>query len=51
MNPTLLLLQIRFRQHMLGSADASALLSGSAERRALGLSIYAHAYRQRLVDA
>ena len=51
MNPTLLQLQIRFQQHMLGSADASALLTGSTERRALGLSIYAHAYRQRLVDA
>lgn len=47
----LLPLQARFQQHMLGAADASALLSGSTERRALGLAIYANAYRQRLVDA
>lgn len=50
-NGTLLAVQSRFQQHMLGQADASALLSGSAERRTLGLAIYAHAYRQRLVDA
>ena len=47
----LLELQAGFQQHMLGAADASALLSGTPERRALGLAIYAHAYRQRLVDA
>lgn len=43
--------QLSFQQHMLGHGDATALLAGSAERRALGLAIYANAYRQRLVDA
>ena len=50
MNATLLPLQTTFQQHMLGAADATALLAGSAERRALGLAIYGNAYRQRLVD-
>ena len=49
MNAGLLPLQTTFQQHMLGAADASALLAGAAERRALGLAIYANAYRQRLV--
>ena len=43
--------QLGFQQHMLGHGDATPLLAGSAERRALGLAIYANAYRQRLVDA
>ncbi len=47
----LLRLQSVFQQHMLGAADATPLLAGSAERRALGLGIYANAYRQRLVEA
>ncbi len=51
MNVTLLPLQARFQQHMLGTADATPLLAGSAARRALGLAIYANAYRQRLVEA
>jgi Putative DNA-binding domain len=50
MNVSLLRVQTTFQQHMLGAADATPLLAGSAERRALGLGIYAHAYRQRLVD-
>ena len=48
---TLLPLQARFQQHMLGAADATDLIAGSAERRALGLAIYANAYRRRLVEA
>ena len=48
---TTLAIQTTFQQHMLGAADASALLVGSAERRELGLAIYANAYRRRLVDA
>lgn len=51
MNTALLPLQAVFQQHMLGAADATPLLAGSAARRALGLGIYAHAYRQRLVEA
>ena len=51
MNAGLLPLQATFQQHMLGAADASHLLAGPAERRALGLAIYANAYRQRLVEA
>ena len=50
MNTPLLPLQATFQQHMLGVADATSLLAGSAERRELGLAIYANAYRQRLVD-
>ena len=51
MSTALLSVQARFQQHMLGTADAATLLAGPIERRALGLAIYAHAYRQRLVDA
>ncbi|MEQ1685740.1 MAG: DNA-binding domain-containing protein [Burkholderiaceae bacterium] len=51
MNAGLLSVQARFQQHMLGMADATPLLAGPDERRALGLAIYAHAYRQRLVEA
>jgi hypothetical protein len=51
MNAALLPLQTTFQQHMLGAADATPLLAGPVERRALGLAIYAHAYRQRLVEA
>lgn len=51
MNTGLLSMQRTFQQHMLGAADASSLLAGAAERRALGLAIYANAYRQRLVEA
>lgn len=51
MNTALLPLQTAFQQHMLGGADATPLLAGSAERRTLGLAIYANAYRQRLVEA
>jgi hypothetical protein len=47
----LLQTQDRFQQHMLGAADVSPLLNGSAECRALGLAIYANAYRSRLVEA
>ena len=47
----LLPLQARFQQHVRGAADATDLIAGSAERRALGLAIYANAYRQRLVEA
>ncbi|MEO8059869.1 MAG: DNA-binding domain-containing protein [Burkholderiales bacterium] len=50
MSTALLPLQVTFQQHMLGAADATPLLAGSAARRALGLAIYANAYRQRLVD-
>lgn len=48
---SLLATQLGFQRHLLGSGDATALLAGSAERRALGLAIYANAYRQRLVGA
>lgn len=51
MSTELLPLQATFQQHMLGAADATSLLAGTAERRALGLAIYANAYRQRLVEA
>jgi hypothetical protein len=51
MRPALNALQHGFQQHMLGAADATELLRGSAERRALGLAIYANAYRRRLVEA
>ena len=44
-------LQTSFQQHVLGHADATALLVGEHERRQLGLAIYANAYRRRLVDA
>jgi len=47
----LLPLQARFQQHLLGEADASELIAGSPARRALGLAIYADAYRRRLVEA
>ena len=50
MTTALLPLQATFQQHMLGAADATPLLAGSAARCALGLAIYANAYRQRLVD-
>ncbi len=43
--------QHRFQQHLLGLGDATALLAGSAARRALGLAIYTNAYRQRLLGA
>lgn len=51
MNTGLLDMQSRFQQHLLGAADAAPLLAGSAERRALGLAIYANAYRRRLLEA
>jgi hypothetical protein len=51
MTPPLLSMQGTFQQHMLGTADARHLLAGTDARRALGLGIYAHAYRRRLVDA
>ncbi len=47
----LLPLLARFQQHMLGAADATDLIAGTPARRALGLAIYANAYRQRLVEA
>ncbi len=50
MNTSLLALQASFQQHMLGASDATPQLAGRADRRALGLAIYAHAYRRRLVD-
>jgi hypothetical protein len=51
MNARLLAVQTNFQLHMLGTADATSLVAGSAERRALGLAIYANAYRQRLIEA
>ena len=50
MTTALLPLQAMFQQHMLGAADATPLLAGTAARRSLGLAIYANAYRRRLVD-
>ena len=50
MSTELFPLQATFQQHMQGAADASPMLAGTAERRALGLAIYANAYRQRLVE-
>ena len=47
----LLATQLGFQQHLLGAGDASALLAGRTERRALWLAIYANAYRQRLIGA
>ena len=47
----LLPLQALFQQHMLGCADATPLISGSPQRRELGLAIYRNAYGQRLVEA
>jgi hypothetical protein len=51
MNTPLHTIQSLFQQDMLGGGDADALLSGTAERRRLGLDVYRHAYRQRLVEA
>ena len=51
MDTALLPLQVRFQRHMLGEADATDLIAGSAERRELGLAIYANAYRRRLAEA
>jgi hypothetical protein len=51
MNTPLHTIQSLFQQDMLGGGDADALLCGTAERRRLGLDVYRHAYRQRLVEA
>ena len=50
MSLSVLSLQVQFQQHMLGTADATGLITGSAARQGLGLGIYAHAYRARLLD-
>lgn len=51
MSGTLRSVQSLFQQHMLGRADAQGLLAGSPHHRVLGLSIYANAYRSRLLEA
>lgn len=50
MSPSLLSVQSQFQQHVLGAGDATPLIAGAAARQQLGLRIYAHAYRQRLLD-
>lgn len=50
MSLSVLSMQLQFQQHMLGEADTTALITGSAARQSLGLGIYAHAYRARLLD-
>ncbi|MDO9314324.1 MAG: DNA-binding domain-containing protein [Burkholderiaceae bacterium] len=50
MSLSLLSVQLQFQQHMLGVGDALPLIAGDPERQQLGLRIYAHAYRQRLLD-
>lgn len=42
--------QATFQRHVLDGVDACELLSGTPQRRELGLAIYANAYRRRLVD-
>lgn len=50
MSLSVLSMQLQFQQHMLGEADATVLITGTAARQSLGLGIYAHAYRARLLD-
>lgn len=50
MSRSVLSLQQQFQQHVLGDGDATALVTGTAARRSLGLGIYANAYRVRLLD-
>ncbi len=51
MSAALLELQARVQQHMMGAADAAALVEGDAAHAAHRLGIYANAYRLRLGDA
>lgn len=51
MSAALLGMQALFQSHMLGTADASRLVEAGTPCREMGLAIYAHAYRRRLVDA
>ncbi len=50
MSLSVLSMQLQFQQYMLGEADATVLITGTAARQSLGLGIYAHAYRARLLD-
>ncbi len=50
MSLSVLSLQLQFQQHVLGDGDATALVTGTAARRSLGLGIYANAYRVRLLE-
>ena len=50
MSLSVLSMQLQFQQHMLGNADATPLITGTAARQTLGMDIYAHAYRARLLD-
>ena len=50
MSRSVLSLQLQFQQHVLGDGDATALVTGTAARRTLGMGIYANAYRVRLLD-
>lgn len=50
MSLSVLSMQLQFQQHMLGDDDATALITGTAARQSLGMGIYAHAYRARLLD-
>lgn len=51
MSAALLGLQSLVQQHVIGTADAAALIDGDAAHAAQRLGIYAQAYRLRLVDA
>lgn len=51
MSAALLGLQSLVQQHVIGSADATALIDGDAAHAGQRLGIYARAYRLRLVDA
>ena len=50
MSLSVLSMQLQFQQHMLGEADATPLISGTAARQRLGLDIYVNAYRLRLLE-
>ncbi|MDL2336982.1 MAG: DNA-binding domain-containing protein [Pseudomonadota bacterium] len=50
MSLSLLSAQLQFQQHLLGAADATALIDGDTARQQRGLGIYLNAYRQRLLD-
>ena len=50
MSLSVLSMQLQFQQHLLGNGDATSLVTGTAARQTLGLGIYAHAYRARLLD-
>lgn len=51
MTGALLGLQSLVQQHVIGTADAAALVDGDAAHAAQRLGIYARAYRLRLIDA